>query len=228
MATEYTTSINTLLKDVIPELPGVVRSVADREFRLTLRDFFEKTYAWTTTVKDVALPLGETGVQVDDSDANTEVVGVLQVSSGRASEGYRDLRALPARPSDETTATDPQSWYVASNPDEFVLFPYLSVASTKDLTVTVALMPALDISASTNTLPRQIILKYYDAIIDGFLARMYAHPNKPYSAPLVAQQKRTAYVKARGFYAAQRRNGYNGAQNWAYPRTWGVSKPRTS
>jgi hypothetical protein len=227
VATEYTTSINTLLKDLIPELPGVVRSVAAREFRLTLRDFFEKTYAWTTTVKDVALPLGETPIQVDDSDANTQVIGVLQVASGEAGSGYVPLRTLPVRPDDETTATDPHSWYVTSNPDEFVLFPYLSAASTKDLTVTIALMPAEGIDAATNTLPRQIISKYYDAIKDGFLARMYAHPNKPYSAPMEAKALRTAYVKARGFYAAQRKSGYNGSQNWSFPRTWGVSKPRS-
>jgi hypothetical protein len=183
VATEYTLSLNALLKDTLAELPGVVRSVAQREMRLTLREFFEKTYAWTADVTGVAIPTGEEGIQVTDGDANTEVVGVMNVAVGNATEGFDDLRALPERPiSEETTSTLPRFWYVNSNPDEFTLYPYPDTAITDTLTVKVALMPALDIDADDDTLPRQITLKYYDAILNGFLARMYAHPNKPYSA----------------------------------------------
>lgn len=227
MATEYTLSISDLLKDVLPDLPGAVRSVAEREMRLTLREFFERTFAWTATVKDVTIPAGETAIQVDDSDANTEVIGILDVMSGESGSGYTSLRALPGRPGDETTGTDPYAWYVTSNPDEVVLFPYVTGTPTKDLTVMVALKPADSISATTDVLPRQITLKYYDAIIDGFLARMYGHPNKPYSAPQVAVMKRQSFIAGCGRYAGQRRQGYNGTQNWAYPRSWGVSKVRS-
>ncbi len=227
MATEYTLSISDLLKDVLPELPGAVRSVAVREMRLTLREFFERTYAWTATVKDVTIPTGETAIQIDDSDSNTEVIGVLDVSSGEAGSGYTPLRALSVRPGDETTTTDPYAWYVTSNPDEIVLFPYVTGTPTKDLTVTVALKPADSVDATTATLPRQITLKYYDAIIDGFLARMYAHPNKPYSAPMVAGQKRASFIAGCGRFAAQRRQGYNGSQNWTFPSNWGISKARS-
>lgn len=220
MATEYTTSINELLKDTLPELPGVVRSVADREFRLTLRDFFDRTFVWTKTVKAVAIPTGETGIQVSDGDANTEVVGILNVAKGNTTDGYQDLFPLPQRPTQGDNSTRPEGWFVSSNPDEIVLYPYLTEATTDNLNVVVALKPAADIDASQNTLPRQIILKYYDAIMEGFLARMYEHPNKPYSAPATAQQKRHNYLRAIGYYAAQRKQGYNGTQNWVYPQNW--------
>ena len=84
----------------------------------------------------------------------------------------------------------------------------------------VALIPAFDIDAAEATLPRQITLKYYDAILEGFFARVFSHPNKPYSAPLVAGQKRTIFVKAMGFYAAQRKQGFNGTPNWRFPGGW--------
>jgi len=223
MATEYTVSINALLKDTLPELPGVVRSVAAKEFRLTLREFFEKTYAWTAVVKSVVVPLGETPIQLTDSDANTEVIGIMHVAKGNTDDGFVDLIPLADRPSSRSqgdTAEYPDTWYVTSNPDELVLYPYLSVATTDTLTVKVALMPSFDLDATENVLPRQIVSKYYDAIMDGFLARMYGHPNKPYSAPILATSKRTSFVTSMGFYAAQRKRGYNGTPNWRYPGGW--------
>lgn len=227
MATEYTAKIDDFLKDTLPELPGAVRSVALREFRLTCREFFEKTFAWIVDVKDVAVPTGETPIQIDDGDANTEVIGILNVAIGNPTEGYRDLRALSERPRNETTGSSVDFWYITSNPDEVVLYPYLDTATTDDLTVKAAVMPGLGIDATDTTLPRQTILKYYDALIEGFLARMYGHPNKPYSAPATAMQKRHNFIRAMGFYASQRRNGYNGAPSWRFPTGWGVVKGRS-
>ena len=222
MATEYATvSIHDLLKDAIPELPGVVRSVAEREMRLTLREFFEKSFAWTKVVKDVAPVTGENPIQVDDGDANTEIIGVLAVAIGKDGEGYNPLRPIPSRPYNESTSGGlPSHYYITSNPDEFGLYPYMDDVSTYDLTVEVALIPAFDIDASQNTIPRQVLLKYYDAIMQGFLARMYGHPNKPYSAPMVAQQLRHNFLRSIGYYAAQRKTGYNNSQNWRFPTGW--------
>lgn len=223
MATEYTVSINALLKDTLPELPGVVRAVAAREFRLTLREFFEKTYAWTKTIKSVAIPTGETPIQVSDGDDFTEVIGILHVVKGNTTDGFNDLTPLSGRPTSRSqgdTAENPDMWYITSNPDEFVLYPYLDVATTDTLTVKVALIPAFDIDATEDELPRQIVLKYYDSIMDGFLARMYEHPNKPYSNPALAQQKLTRFGASMGFYIAQRKKGFNGAPNWRFPGGW--------
>lgn len=226
MATEYTYTLNEFLKDQIPELVGVVRSVALRELRLTLREFFEKTYAWTVDIKDIAIPTGETGIQVTDDDDNTVVIGILNVARGNPTEKYRDLSPLPARPIGEQTASRNEAWYISSNPDEITLYPYQDIATTDDLTVNAALIPAFDVDPAELTVPRQVLLKYYDAIEEGFLARMYGQPNKPYSAPALAMQKRHNFVRAIGFYIAQRKGGYNGAPNWNYPRGWKVARSR--
>ena len=223
MATEYTVTINQLLKDTLPELPGVIRSVAQREFRLTLREFFEKSYAWTKIIKSVAVPTGETPIQITDDGDFTEVIGISHVAKGNTSDGFNDLTPLSGRPTSRSqgdTAEYPDMWYVTSNPDELVLYPYLSVATTDTLTVEVALIPAFDLDPAESELPRQIVLKYYEAIMAGFLARMYEHPNKPYSAPLLAQQKRKSFTAAMGFYAAQRKTGHNGTPNWRFPGGW--------
>lgn len=216
MATEYTETFDDLLKDTLVDLPGAIRSLAKRELRLTLREFFEKSYAWVTTIEGIDVPAGDVGIQLNDADVNTEVIGLLGI-------GYdgKGLVPMGGKPNQSQESENPQFYFVGSNPDEIKVFPYLVTPSTGLLTATVAVMPSFD----TELLPRQITLKYYDAIMDGFLARMYGHPNKPYSAPMVAVQKRHNFVRMMGYYAAQRKQGYNTSQVWRFPSTtW---SPRT-
>ena len=221
MATEYTEVFDTILQDTIPELPGALRAVAKRELRLAMREFFEKSHAWVTNVEAIALPSGNTPVQVTDGDVNTEVISILGIAVGNDTDGYQPLAPLPKKPLRRATiGTNPTCWYTSSNPDEFVQYPYPENAPTDVATAEVALIPAFD----TELLPRQITLKFYEAIVNGFLARMYSHPNKPYSAPNAAGGHRLAFVNAIGYYAAQRKQGYNASTNWSFPGGWRIPK----
>lgn len=214
MATEYTESLDTLLQDTIPELPGVVRAVAERELRLTFREFFERSFSWRS-ILTIDAPAGDTAIWLQDSndlDANSDVVGILHINY----EG-NPLAKLAAKPDrGNTTSSLPTGFYMTSNPDEFKLYPSLENPAAGALEVHVALTPKID----ATTFPRQISTKYYDALREGFLARMYAHPNKPYSAPIVAQQMRHNFRRRIGFYIAQAKQGYNDAQAWSYPVGW--------
>lgn len=225
MAVEYTETFEQILNDTVPQTPGIIRSVALRELRLACREFFEKSYAWVVLVEDITAPAGNEVIQVDDGDANTEVIGILEVGFNGRSVPPTPHR--PTRLGQDPTFTEsdvPKAYWVNSNPDEFGFFPFLKTANGGNaapvLDVLVALIPAFD----ANALPRQITLKYYDAIVQGYLARVYNHPNKPYSAPMLAGQQRASFLKAIGFYAAQRKQGYNNSQAWAFPSGWGVQR----
>lgn len=215
MATEYTESLDTLLQDTIPELPGVVRAVAERELRLTFREFFERSFAWRSVIT-VDAPAGDTAIWLQDSndlDANSDVVGILHVSF--EGNGLGKLAAKPDRGWDQASDL-PTGFWMTSNPDEFKLYPQMANAKPGALEIHVALTPKID----ATTFPRQISTKYYDALREGFLARMYAHPNKPYSAPVVALQHRHNFRRRIGYYIAQAKQGYNDAQAWSYPMGW--------
>jgi hypothetical protein len=215
MATEYTESLDTLLQDTIPELPGVVRAVAERELRLTFREFFERSFAWRS-VLTVDAPAGDTAIWLQDSndlDANSDVIGILHVAF--EGNGLGKYAAKPDRTYSSATNL-PVGYYMTSNPDEFKLYPQLETAKPGALEIHVALTPKID----ATTFPRQIATKFYDALREGFLARMYAHPNKPYSAPIVAQQMRHNFRRRIGYYIAQAKQGYNDAQAWSYPVGW--------
>jgi hypothetical protein len=215
MANEYTESLDTLLQDTIPELPGVVRAVAERELRLTFREFFERSYAWRVVLEGLDAPAGDTPILLEDSndgDANSDVVGILAVVYNG-----NPLRKLAAKPARINTTTDlPTHFYATSNPDEIKLYPPLENASTGLMDVHVALTPKLD----ATSFPRQITTKFYDTLRDGFLARLYRHPNKPYSSPAVAMQLQHNFKRAIGYHMAQAKQGYIDAQAWLYPSGW--------
>ena len=221
MAVEYTEAIENILKDTLPHLPGVVRSVAARECRLAMREFFEKSLAWTTVIENVAIPTGDEAIQLTDGDENTEVIAILQVQHGDTANGYQTLQAFNRVP-DKVEGTDstPFGWYVTSNPDEIKLHPYYNNATSKLLRCTVGLIPAFDVDINQQELPRQITLKFYDAILNGTLARLYMHPNKPYSQPVLGQQLRHNFLRQIGYYAAQRKKGFNNSQAWRFPAGW--------
>lgn len=216
MAVEYTETFEQILNDTVPQTPGIIRSVALRELRLAAREFFERSMAWTALVEDIDVGAGVSPTQVDDADSNTEVIGILNI----AFNGI-DLVPVARRPSRQGGTVDqPTHFYLTSNPDEFVVYPTLENAQTGPADVQVALIP----SFSAIDLPRQITLKYYDAIVEGYLARVYMHPNKPYSAPMLAGSMRHSFLRRVGYYMAQRKQGNNNSQDWNYPRGWGVQR----
>ncbi|KKM84567.1 hypothetical protein LCGC14_1297860 [marine sediment metagenome] len=214
---EYTETFEQILKDTLPQTPGIVRSVAMRELRLAAREFFEKSLAWTKIIDNVDATAGETDIVIDDGDDNTEVIAVLSIA---LTAGGKYLAPVAQRPPKFEESDDPNAFFVTSNPDHIRLWPYMVNTITDFMDVTVALIPAFAATA----LPRQITLKYYDALVDGYLARVYKHPNKPYSAPALAGDHRMIFKRAIGYYMAQRKQGFNNAQNWAYPRGWQVRR----
>ncbi|UCD24908.1 MAG: hypothetical protein JSW51_03030 [Gemmatimonadota bacterium] len=221
MATEYTYDLNTILRDTIPQLPGVVRAVAERELRQTIREFFERTYAWRTVIEGVDAPAGDTPrllSDANDGDTNSDVIGILRIVYNGVV-----LSPLPFKVNRVETGDLPTNFYMTSNPDEFKLHPQLQNASTGLMDIHVALTPkdSLDLT----TFPRQIGTKFYDAIIEGFLARMYMHPNKPYSQPALGSQMRHNFRRRMGYYMSQAKAGYNDAASWGYPRGWSPRRP---
>lgn len=223
MATEYTETLDTILQDTIPQLPGAVRAVADRELRMAIREFFERSYAWRRTFTELDAPAGLTPIQItstETGDANSDVIAIMSVEY----DGNVLTPMYQRPPRTNLTTSRPTGFYMTSNRDEFQLYPALENPSTGLLTVHLALTPKLD---ATN-FPRQIQNYYYDAIIEGFLSRMYMHPEKPYSNPQLGMMARTNFRRRIGYYNAQAKAGYNGSPAWGYPRGWTPRRPQTS
>ena len=214
MAETFSETFEQILKDTVPQTPGIQRDVALRELRLACREFFEKSWAWTVYAENVAAPSGETDIVVTDGADESEVVGILSVDKV---EGPA-LNLLANRPASNATSDDPVYWFVNTPPDTIRLFPYLVNAHSNFLNIRMALIPSL----TTAALPDEVTTKFYDAIVNGYLARVYMHPNKPYSAPKYVQAYRHSFLRSIGYYMGLRKAGNAGGQGWTYPPSWGV------
>lgn len=213
---ECDVTLDRWLKDSLPMLNGAVRQVAARELVLACREFFERSYAWQTLIENQNAKAGRKQYWLSPLDEYTNIVGVLGVAFNGVP--LKKLAVRPPRQSENETSSSPHSFYCPDAPDSIELYPDLDDDVAEALTFHVALTPKV----SVEHLPRVAEIKYYDAILDGFLARMYLHPNKPYSSLVLAQAKRRSFISWIGRYAGQAKQGNVNAQNWVYPPGWGV------
>lgn len=212
---ECDVTLDTWLKDALPLLPGVVRSVAKRQLILTCREFFEKTYAWRAVEENINAAAGDKQYWLSPYDQFANVIAILGVTYDN-----RHLQPIAAEPLKTTTSEAPQFYYAADPPDSFKLYPAPTAAKADAMNVLVALTP----KPNVEHLPRLAFLKFYDALMDGFLARMYMHPNKPYTSADMAVMHRQKFLSAMSYYRSQSKQGYINAQGWHYPQNWQVRR----
>jgi hypothetical protein len=203
-------SINVWLKDLLPRTPGVTRSVATREFRLAAREFFAQSRVWREVVAPFSIVTGDaeqTPVPTDTGNSEGVAVDAVEFNG-------RPLTKLGGRPAgDDANGQTPWGWYSPS-PGAISLWPTPTQDITDALRFRISLIPTI-LAAE---LPDWVFQRHYDALLDGTLGRLYAHPAKAYSnltgADYHLRRFRTAIQQA----SADAKQGNNGSQNWAFPR----------
>ncbi len=207
---EYDIKLDQWLKDMLPRLPGVIRTVARRELILAAREFFEQSACWRAVLGPKNLVANKKTYYLSPYDAYTNIVQVLSVEGNGA-----PLRPMLRRPSgvEPTSSTTPYGYWIEA-PDQVRVWPMPSESKTNWLTFYVVLTP----KQTVKHLPRQAASLWYDALLDGALGRLYSHPAKPYTDSVRAQYHLQRFRAAIGKYAGQAKQQANGAGSWAYPR----------
>lgn len=202
-------SLDLWLRDALPHTPGIVRAAAQRELVLAAQEFYRRSFAWRVLVGPFHGKQGDYLYFQSPYDDYSNVAGILAVAwQGATIDPMSAPSALP------TTSTSPTHWFVADGVDAFRLYPALTADVQNALHALVALAPKQEVEH----LPRIAESTHYDAIMDGFLARVKAHPMKPYSDPQGATERRTRFLAAIARYSGQARQGYANAQAWSFPR----------
>lgn len=205
---ECDVKLQVWLKDILPQTPGVVRKVATRELVLAAREFFEKSFAWRTVVGPNQMKANKKRYTLSPIDAYTDVVGVMGVEFKGT-----PLTPLARKPGDTTTSSNRAYGYWLEQPDTVVLYPIPTETVASALTFHVALAP----KQTVTRLPRIAQTHFYEALRDGVLQRLFAHPSKPYSNPLLAQYHGQRFRNSIALYAGQAKKGFANAGSWAYP-----------
>ena len=203
------TAISVWLKDLLPRTPGATRAVVAREFRLAAREFFAQSRTWRETLDPVDVVADQAEYTPVPSDpVNSELLDVIAVEFNNF-----PLQSIAGRPSGATSGQAPYGWYVPE-PGAVSLYPTPSEDLVGGLRFHIALTPKID----ATVLPDWIFTRYYDALFDGTLGRLFAHPAKAYSnltgADYHLRRFRTWIQQASG----DAKQGHNNSQNWRFPR----------
>lgn len=209
-----TQPISTWLKDLLPRTPGANRAVVLRDFRLAAQEFFTKSYAW----REVVGPVPATTLQsiydadsfvVESADPLADIAAILQIEFNGSLLVPKPSRLMGSTPPVGT----PTSWY-STGLGQFSLWPEPVATIDDTLTVRVALTPKMDAA----DLPDLAYVRFYDALFDGTLGRLYAHPAKAYSNLAGAQYHLQRFRAAIGAEAGAAKQGLINAPNWRFPQ----------
>lgn len=205
---EADVKLDIWLQDMLTHTPGAIRKVVKRELILAAREFFEQSSCWRVVVGPKNLVANKKRYYMSPYDAYSDIVQVLSVELNGM-----PLRALLRRPAGtEPDASAPHSYFLEA-PDAIRLWPMANTSQTNALTFYVALTP----KQTVKHLPAMARSHWYDALLDGALGRIMAHPAKPYSDAVRSQYHLQRFRAAIGKYAgAAKQAGNEGA--WAYPR----------
>jgi len=209
------------MKDALPYLPGAIQEVVKRELILTARDFFERTYAWRESFSDVSMVSGDTEYDLATYFPDEQVLAPLAVAYGRDTTSRPFLTPLPIKHPSAKVSTDPTHYYISDVPSKVKLWPQPDNTVTEALVFYVALTP----KQTATSLPDIAADRFYDALLDGLLSRMFAQTGKTYTDKAMAMQRRTSFLTAIGRFKAYGKQGYAQGQNWTYPAGWGVPNP---
>ncbi len=203
-------ALSSWLKDILPRTPGLVRSVAKRELLLTVREFYEQSYAWRGTVGplDIIADQASYKISPEEYDEQADVIGILGATYDTIPLYKRALR-----PSDTTRTADRPNSFYATQPDTMVIFPAPTADADDKLLVYVAFTPTLDATG----LPEIASTLHREALFDGVLGRLYGHPAKAYSNPMLGQYHLKRFRAAIAQYAAKAKGGLIDAPSWAFP-----------
>lgn len=200
-------AISIWLKDILPRTPGVVRSVAKREFLNAAREFYRESGAWREIIESSFLAVSDYTYTVVPENSESEVFQVLSVEVNGL-----PLTAKSERPFGDRPTGTPTLWYPTA-PDSFEVWPEPDQYDD-NIRVRVALLP----TDTATTLPDVSYTRHYDALLDGVLSRLYGHPAKPYSNPDIATYHLNRFRNAIGVASAEQKQGGFAGQNWQYPR----------
>ena len=202
-----TVSTSLWLKDILPRTPGIERAVAKREMILTAREFYRDSYAWREVVESVYWDDGTYQFTIPTPYSYAEVIQVIQVEVNG-----QPLTPRVERPVGDRQDGTPTDWF-PTGPDTIEVWPTPEMYEDT-LRVRVVLLPTI----TATELPNIASAKHYEALLDGVLGRVYAHPAKAYSNPQLGEYHLRRFRTAIGAAAGEFKTGGFAGQNWTFPR----------
>lgn len=208
-------SLDTWVKEIHAKVPGTAEGYIYDQLKLTIKDFFQRTKTWRTTVGPFDILANDGTYCLNPYDGYSKVIQVLNLY--RNGTHYFPSNKTKLRQSWNSAQSNPRNYYV--DPYDTIVLEPTPVEDVEDFYADVALTPRLH---ADNRIAEWIEDQCYEAIKAGALARLYEEPGKVYTntvaAELWGKRYRAELTRAR---SAGMSNYKEGTTNWAFPR-WGM------
>lgn len=164
------------LEDAMIAFIGAEVPLIEHQTRATVIDFCNMSEAWRTDTTALDVLVGRSHYSFDRPIQDTEICKVLAL--------FLDGKQLPLQSYADMAATSDlftrkgkvQSAFIEYD-NKVMLYPIPDASQPDGLMARVAIRP----SRSAKTMNEYVAKRYYEIILNGLKARMYAIPNKPWS-----------------------------------------------
>jgi hypothetical protein len=180
---------DTLVRDVIMYAPHCPEAIATHAVKMTCIDFCRRTHWWRYTSDPIDLEADEKAYQVEVPNG-TEPISVIAAwyndtplwpmgFSTKNRFQFRNLDSMSGAP----------AAFSQDDPTQVVLSPVPQASEVGVLVITTAIAP----KRSANGADRDMMERYFDGLVHGALARVYAIPNQPFTSPDAALAREKMY-----------------------------------
>ena len=180
---------SSLVRDVVMYAPHCPEHVAQHAVKLTCIDFCRRTHWWKYTSDPIDVTAAESAYQVEVPNG-TEPISVVAAwykDSPLWPMGFSTKNRFQFKNLNSMSGT-PQA-FSHDTPTEVVLSPVPKDTVASALVLTVAIAP----KRTANGADRDMMERYFDALVSGALARVYAIPNEPFSSADAALAREKMY-----------------------------------
>lgn len=213
---------------LLSRCPGLEPDFAVVVLREASQDFFSRSQVWWEKLPNISVVSGTAVYTLDPQDTEKALVGVrralIQRSSSTSSTPYQ-LHPVRKDVLDQAFFYDWTQapsislqafpvWYVMETPDRMRLWPTPPDSGT--LQVEAYLMP----SRSSHGVPKEMFVRYRDAIVSKALSELFSMKDKPWASMDKAQVARREYNGLLSQARSHARSSWSSASLRAAPRRW--------
>lgn len=195
--------ITAFLTELRPAFPGIDETMLKQELNAAIREFYTKGSLWLETLPAIDLRAGKDTYYLNPQPEGT----VLYIA-------YVEVDGIPQRIYDNPNQPSGVSYAYSPEMGAITLSPTPSEDKADALVVNVVMKPR----TVTQSVPNEAVEVWFDTILDGTKARLYAQPKKSWTndklALLHGQRFRSGMATARD---VSRRRYTFGESTWRFP-----------
>lgn len=185
-----TQEYSTLSRDVIMYAPHCPEHIAEHALKMTVIDFCNRSHWWTYKSDPIDVVADEMAYDIE-SPNGTEPISVVAAwySDEQLHPMGRAVKNRWHRYDPDSRRSRPVA-FTQSEDKEVILSPVPDKSEAGVLVLLTAIRP----KRSATSADAELLERWFDGLIDGALARVYAIPNQPFTSPEASVARQRSYL----------------------------------